>query len=118
MFCCLVSVLLEQVTSFTKDYDCARRGADPKSTALKGSAASSDVFSTPGGILALCLLVIGSALFGSLGTYLYVAGRPRRGGRQRLPQQDHDEDGISMHFSNSDNPGIGAGRRPSSSSLS
>jgi Histidine phosphatase superfamily (branch 2) len=115
---CFVSVLLEQVTLFTKDYDCARRGADPKSTALKGSAASSDVFSTPGGILALCLLVIGSALFGSLGTYLYVAGRPRRGGRQRLPQQDHDEDGISMHFSNSDNPGIGAGRRPSSSSLS
>lgn len=119
---CSVSVLLERVKSFAQDYDCARRGAIPASSALNGTASSRDVFSTPGGVLALCLLVIGSALFGSLGTYLYVVGRPRRGGRQRLPQRDHDDDedidGISMHFSSSDRRGVGVRPVRSSSSLS
>jgi hypothetical protein len=83
---------------FTQNYNCTRLGEDPRATVGNRESTTSDVFSTPGGVLAVCLLVVGSALFGSLGTYLYVMGKLRRGGRQRLPHGDYEEDGISLEF--------------------
>jgi hypothetical protein len=94
---CPVSVL-RTVTMFTQNYNCTRLGEDPRATVGNRESTTSDVFSTPGGVLAVCLLVVGSALFGSLGTYLYVMGKLRRGGRQRLPHGDYEEDGISLEY--------------------
>jgi hypothetical protein len=93
---CPVSAL-QEVTKFTQNYNCTRRGADPVVTVGSRESTTGDVFSTSGGVLALCLLVVASALFGSLGTYLYVIGRPRRGGRQYLPQEEEEGD-ISLEF--------------------
>ena len=95
---CRVDVLLQRVRSFTRDYNCHNSVVTANPTTSSGNE-SIDVFSSPGGIAAVCLLILGSALFGSLSTYLYVVDRTRRrGDRQRLSQTDLDEDGISMQF--------------------
>jgi ubiquitin-like domain-containing CTD phosphatase 1 len=97
---CDIQVLLDHVEPFaTPDWDCRLRYPTADAVAETVNQAVR-VVTSPGGFLALLMLLVGSAAVGSVGTVcLLTRSGFRRRERYRLPLDD-DEDGLVLDDEN------------------
>lgn len=98
---CDAQILIDHTADFaTQDVNCTQQFFEPETYDDTISRAK-NVLSTPGGIGAMILLIIGSALFGALAMFLFTGGglpRRKRQGRRRVSVNDHEDGGISMSY--------------------
>ena len=98
---CDAKILIDYISRFaTRQPNCTRQHIVPQEHTDTVSRAT-ELLSTQSGIASVVLLVLGSALFGAVGSYLYMSSLPRRGRLRRrkyraAPSDSSESDGLAL----------------------